>query len=606
MPGIVGIFSKKTGKKNEEDLNMMINSMMHESFYTSGTYTNEKLGVYVGWVSHKGSFSDCMPIFNEKKDLVLLFAGENFADKDTMIQIAKKGHDFDYLNASYLIHLYEEKGEAFLSDLNGWFSGVLVDLKQGKVILFNDRYGMGRIYYHENNHEFIFSSEAKSILKVRSQLRRIDNKGLGELFGCGCVLENRSLFRDIFLLPGGSSWAFHNGNKVNKESYFKPDEWENQPVLGKEIYYEKLKDTFLRILPRYFHSKGPIAMSLTGGLDTRMILACRDNAPGTLPCYTFGGIYRDSYDVRVSRKVADECKQEYHVMRLDRKYLSNFKQFAEQTIYISDGCHDVCGSHDLYLNKLAREIAPIRMTGKFGSEVMRSISTFKSVSPTSKLFHPDLNKYVQESEQTLLNLKAGDKVSFAVFKDAPWHEYGRIAVEQSQVTYRTPYMDNDFVKLMYQAPDDVRHRREMSLRVIADRNPNLYDIKTDRGFGGQNSSIASKASQIINWCFFKAEWYYNVGMPHWLSAIDNSIKWSHPEKLIMGRHKIEHYRIWFRDDISGYVREILLDPKTKSRSYVNGGYLEEIVNGHLQFGFNYTNEINKILTVELIHRSLLD
>jgi len=54
---------------------------------------------------------------------------------------------------------------------------------------------------------------------------------------------------------------------------------------------------FLNILPRYFNSKEPIGMSLTGGLDIRMIMVCINQPPESLPCYTFGGMYRDSFDI---------------------------------------------------------------------------------------------------------------------------------------------------------------------------------------------------------------------------------------------------------------------------------------------------------------------
>jgi len=79
----------------------------------------------------------------------------------TIDQLKAKHHLFDASNASYLIHLYEEKGIDFLQELNGRFSGILVDVQAGKVLLFNDRYGMQRIYFYENRDAFYFSSEAK-------------------------------------------------------------------------------------------------------------------------------------------------------------------------------------------------------------------------------------------------------------------------------------------------------------------------------------------------------------------------------------------------------------------------------------------------------------
>ena len=54
----------------------------------------------------------------------------------------------------------------FLEKLNGWFSGVLLDLRAQKLVLFNDRYGVNRIYYHEDASGFYFSSEAKALLKI--------------------------------------------------------------------------------------------------------------------------------------------------------------------------------------------------------------------------------------------------------------------------------------------------------------------------------------------------------------------------------------------------------------------------------------------------------
>ena len=57
--------------------------------------------------------------------------------------------------------------------------------------MFNDRYGMHRIYYHEAKEAFYFAAEAKAILAVRPELRRADPRGLGEFVACGCVLDNR-------------------------------------------------------------------------------------------------------------------------------------------------------------------------------------------------------------------------------------------------------------------------------------------------------------------------------------------------------------------------------------------------------------------------------
>jgi len=88
----------------------MVKCMMHERFYTSGTYANEDLGLWTGWVCPKGTFSDCMPVWNERKDICLIFSGEDFADPAAIDALRANGHVFDRENASYLVHQYEEMG----------------------------------------------------------------------------------------------------------------------------------------------------------------------------------------------------------------------------------------------------------------------------------------------------------------------------------------------------------------------------------------------------------------------------------------------------------------------------------------------------------------
>lgn len=606
MPGITGIISKKSREKNREYVRLMNRFMMHEPFYKSGTYFNDQFGLFAGWICQENSFSDCMPVQNESGDLVLIFSGENFADQEVIRELKNRGHDFEDSTASYLIHLYEEDEKGFLEKLNGWFSGVLLDLRKGEIILFNDRYGMGRIYFYEGEEEFIFSSEAKCLLLVKPKLREMDPKGLGELFGFGCVLQNRTLFKGIFTLPAGAEWKFVSGGRVKKDRYFKATEWEDQPILERETFYRKVKGTLAKSLPRYFDAKDGIGLSLTGGLDTRIILAHGNKPEVPFPCYTFGSKEADVLDVRIARKIAAACHQTHRVLKIDQGFFSEFPSLAEKTIYITDGCNDVCGSHEIFLNRLARKIAPIRMTGNYGGEVLRGVSTFKALSLPEDLFHPDFKLYLKEAGTTFDGIKRGNRLSFAVSKEVPWHLYGLLASAQSQLTVRTPYMDNDFIRLVYQAPDDARTNMELSLRLIEDACPGFLEIRTDQGVGGRSNFFFSTAVRWLYRLLSKMEWYYNDGLPHWLAKIDSLLAPLHPERLLFGHHKYLHYRLWFRDVFPDYLRQTLLDPRTVTRPYLNKHFLEEMVNNHINGKGNYTNEINWTLTSELVQRLLIE
>src|SRR2546422_11648705 len=82
MPGILGILSDIPEQEARAQLGTMLRCMLHEPFYTHGTYCLPQYGCYLGWVNHRGSFSDCNPIISRTGTVVLIFTGEHFAHQD--------------------------------------------------------------------------------------------------------------------------------------------------------------------------------------------------------------------------------------------------------------------------------------------------------------------------------------------------------------------------------------------------------------------------------------------------------------------------------------------------------------------------------------------
>jgi len=80
LPGIIGIITKRARASAESELHQMLESLRHESFYTTGTWSDPTQGVYVGWVAREGSFSEGMPLQNERGDVTLVFSGEEFPE----------------------------------------------------------------------------------------------------------------------------------------------------------------------------------------------------------------------------------------------------------------------------------------------------------------------------------------------------------------------------------------------------------------------------------------------------------------------------------------------------------------------------------------------
>ena len=604
MPGIVGIITKIGRERAELQLRCMMESLRHETFYDTGAWIDESSSVYAGSVTRTGSPTGALPIENEKRSKALLFSGEEYSDPGTAHH-ENNGHGSGERQGAYLINL-AENGASFPGCLNGRFQGLLSDKSTGTSTLFNDRYGMHRIYYHESRDAFYFAAEAKAILAVCPELRVIDPRGLGELVSCGCVLENRSVFKNIGVLPPGSAWTFRNGAIEHKNSYFDPKDWEDQGTLDLESYYQQLREIFSRNMPKYFNGHQPIGMSLTGGLDSRMIMAWLKNPPESFTCFSFGGMFRDCQDVTIARKVAHLCGQQHQLIPVGREFLEQFPYYSERAVFLTDACVSVSHTSDLYINERAREIAPVRMTGNYGGEVLRSIRAFKPVEPPPGLFSPDFSNYLGQAKQTYSSLISVHPLSFSVFRQAPWHHYGLQALEQTQLALRSPYLDNEFVQTVFRAPRTTLNSNDISLRLIEDGNPALRRIRTDRGLAGNSGRLASALRREYLEFTFKAEYAYDYGMPQWVAQADHALSSLHLERLFLGKHKFYHFRVWYRDALANYVREMLLDSRTLTRPYLRRQEVERIVAGHLKGNRNYTMAIHKLLTLEHLHRLFID
>ena len=149
--------------------------------------------------------------------------------------------------------------------------------------------------------------------------------------------------------------------------------------------------------------------------------------------------------------------------------------------------------------------------------------------------------------------------------------------KQTQLSLRSPFLDNDLVRTVFRAPESALSSNRDSLRLIADGNRSLLRIPTDRGLAGKRGTSSEQSSRRFLEFQFKAEYAYDMGMPQWVAKVDHAFSAFHLERLFLGRHKVFHFRVWYRDALAGYVREMLLDPRSLGRPYIERKRLEEVV-----------------------------
>jgi asparagine synthase (glutamine-hydrolysing) len=579
MPGIFGIIdaapvqSDRHHRELASLLDQMAGAMSYDGGYVRELVCNRRLGAFVGRVGWPASSSGHNS--RERSSVTI------FTTADTTV---RDGPD--------------------RSRPHGGFAGVILDDCRRKCTLFNDRYGAHRLFLHADATRTFFSSEAKAVLAIAPGTRAFDPVGLAELLACGCTLGAHSLFQGIEVLEPGTQLTFVPCKRVARRRYFIPAELEAETPVSGDAFQAGFAESLASAVNEVAREGLRVGMSLTGGLDSRMILASLDASIGSIPCYTFGSMYRATLDVITSQRVAAACGHSHQVIELDSSFLADLPAILDRSVYISDGYIGLSGAAELYLNQIARTIAPTRMTGNWGGELMRGVHAFKFHEPKGGFVRPGLAAQMSASAEAFATAARSHPLSYTLFHQMPHQGYGRHAIERSQVIMRSPFLFPNVVAWLYRAPLSVRASVHCFSSVIG-RRPELLRIPTDSGQLGAGWTGFRFARVACRRIMSRAEYMTSHGAPDWIAFLSSSIPRSLLETRFLGVNKFQHFRVWLRRELSGFARDVLRQERTALEPWFDMARVAGMLEDHVSGRTNYTDEIDKVLTVAIARRTLL-
>jgi asparagine synthase (glutamine-hydrolysing) len=604
MPGIFGVVDLNAGSGRSacerfDLVRQMAASMRSDASYVVDLVSCPALNVCAGRVGWGFEHDTRVLTSPSPGESALLTTGEPVVDCGVSPRL---NNDCALIGsgAGEVAQVLQDRGIGGLDAVDRSFAGLLIDQRNDRCVLFNDRYGVERLFVHTQRDRVFFSSEAKAILAVAPSTRALDVAGLAEWMACGCTIGTRSLFHEIEVLPGGTAVMFNAGRRASRMRYFDRSRLEQLPRLPADEFVETFDSSLAAAVRSDVRRFPKAALSLTGGLDSRLIIANLDAAPASVPCYTFGSMYRPTMDVSVAQAVAAACEQPHHVLTLDRSFLTDIDEHFRKAVYASDGYLGLTGSSELYLNALARQVAPARITGNWGGELMRGVRAFKSRMPKGDILQAPVRDNLAEVAAAFGEPAEWNSLSFTLFRQMPYQGFGRYAVERSQVTMRAPFLANNVVKALYQAPPATRASLELVQKVLA-RRPGLIAVPTDLGRLGQSSRPVAQLRQTFRRALVKAEYLTSHGAPDWMAAL--SARVSPLERAFLGRDKFQHFRLWMRREISPVVRDIALRDDGLA-DWFDMRQVSRMVDEHIAGQANYTDELDKVMTVALIRQTL--
>lgn len=309
MCGVVGSFNFDLRK---EEFFSMIEALNHRGPDGKGYYSDEIVNLGHTRLSIIDLVTGDQPIFNENKDIIVVFNGEIYNYKELRDELVNRGHTFrTNSDTEVLVHLYEEDGVEFLDKLNGIFAFAIYDKRHKNLILARDPVGVKPLYYMIHNGGIIFSSELKPFLKIKNLSLRFDFDSLPIYLEMEYYPAPLSPFRDIKkVLPGFFILCDSNGTirekKFSSLNFKLVDEFNEKEVL------EELKRRVFLSVERQLVSDVPIGIFLSGGVDSTIVALNASKIQKNFKTFTIGFQEKEFDESLYSREFANFLQSEHH------------------------------------------------------------------------------------------------------------------------------------------------------------------------------------------------------------------------------------------------------------------------------------------------------
>lgn len=397
MCGISGILNLKNPVPiNPSHLKQMTYALRHRGPDETGAYIDDWIGLAHSRLSVIDLSGGAQPIHNEDKSIWIILNGEIFNYPELRESLIGLGHQFyTTTDTEVILHLYEEKKEKCLDELNGQFAFVIWNAVTKEFFAARDRVGILPFFYKLEKSKLIFASEAKAILEISETEPEFDPVGLDQIFTFWTNLPGRTTFKEINDLPPGHYLT----SSPNKAFEIRPywslsynqdlvNENKSIPDFTSEIS-ELMKDS-VRIRLR---ADVPVGSYLSGGLDSSGITAYIKNYFNN-ELRTFGITFQEeSFDESEFQNLMIKHLQtnhtEVHATNEEiGKYFSEIIYYGEKPIIRA-------APAPLYLlsKKVREEGYKVVLTGEGADEIFGGYNIFKetkvrrfwSVNPSSTI-----------------------------------------------------------------------------------------------------------------------------------------------------------------------------------------------------------------------------
>ena len=376
MCGITGIFHFDDNRIVDRDvLKKMSDIISYRGPDGEGFYLNKNVGLAHRRLSIIDLASGAQPMFNDDKQISVVFNGEIYNYIEIEQELRSLGHRFrTSSDTEVIIRAYEQWGLDCQLKFNGMWSFALWDNRKQRLFISRDRLGEKPLYYGEFDNSLLFGSEIKTIGKYGLPLK--PETDMLELFlFLGYIPEPYTFYKGINKLKAGHYLLIKNKH-VSVHKYWDLPEVQELITDEKEVVrnFSGLLHDSIRIRMRSDVAYGAF---LSGGLDSSSIVSVMSGI-SRQPVETFTiGFNEKRYDERpMAALIAKKFGTNHHEHIVNAGTLDN--SLKNILFHYDEPFADPAAIPTEIVSQYAAEDVKMVLTGDGADEVLAGYSTYGS------------------------------------------------------------------------------------------------------------------------------------------------------------------------------------------------------------------------------------
>jgi asparagine synthase (glutamine-hydrolysing) len=322
------------------------------------------------------------PISNEDGSIWIVFNGEVYNYRELREDLISRGHRFrTRSDTEVLVHLYEERGDDFLSAINAMAALALWDGGQRRLLLARDRLGKKPLHYALTPEAFVFGSEIKALLRHPAVGAEIDPDSVARYLVHEYVPCPGTIYRGVRKLRPGHVGIFEAGRFTERPYWDMPASPGPETVTAAAPpaaqVEETIRQTLLEAVKCRLMSDVPLGVFLSGGIDSTSIVACMSRlAPGSVRSFSVA-FKEPSFDESVHfREVARHFGTQHEERLLTPGDLLDILPALASTI--DEPLGDASILPTWLLSRFTREKVTVALGGDGGDELLAGYPTYQA------------------------------------------------------------------------------------------------------------------------------------------------------------------------------------------------------------------------------------